>query len=87
MQRIEYAELRMPAEDGRPLALSYFVVAERDREGVDHYGVRVVERFSDDQTEVLDITVREGRIYELARLLLQNAVTPTTLQDVVNDWL
>ncbi len=50
------------------------------------YGVYVHELDGETQ-RVPHITVSAARIDELMDLLVRNTVTPSTLRDVVNDWL
>ena len=50
------------------------------------YGVKVTG--PDGESEAIpNITVRAGRIDELAELVRRNQVSPVTLRDVVEDWL
>ncbi|MBD5084630.1 MAG: hypothetical protein HDT33_06100 [Clostridiales bacterium] len=50
------------------------------------YGVRISEQ-GGGQASVPNITCSASRIDELSGLLVRNGVTPTTLRDVVLDWL
>lgn len=50
------------------------------------YGVKVAQQ-GGPSASVANITCSPERIDELAGLLLQHAVTPACLEDVVQDWL
>lgn len=51
------------------------------------YGVKILERDTGGVAEAPYITVSADRVDRLIRLLIRNVVTPTTLDDVVQDWL
>lgn len=52
------------------------------------YGVKIVdEAYPDQAVSIPNITTSISRIDELMELLTRNSVTPTTLGDVVADWL
>lgn len=51
------------------------------------YGVKIAEQGGGQAAVVPHVTCSISRIDELSELLLKNQVTPTTLKDVVMDWL
>ena len=51
------------------------------------YGLQVKEQGSERICAVPHITTSISRIDELCELVLSGGVTPSTLQDVVHDWL
>ena len=50
------------------------------------YGVKIAEQ-GGPEASAPNVTCSAARIDELSGLLLRNGVTPTTLQDVLSDWL
>lgn len=86
MQEIKYREITVPAEDGRLLALSYHILTDTSQTPA-RYGVKVAERISGETAQAADLTTDARRIYDLAHQLAAHTVTPTTLPDVVADWL
>ena len=85
MKDIPYTSKLDHAEDGRPLALDYFILV-RDGEP-EQYGIKVIEKNSGAQSLAFDLTTEPERIYTLADKLSRNSVTPATLLDIVDDWL
>lgn len=51
------------------------------------YGVKVASPNGSEEASIPNITVSVTRIDALMELLTRNFVTPTTLADVVADWL
>ncbi len=86
MREIKYREITTHAEDGRPLSLSYLVLVDKSKQP-ERYGVKVVEGNSGKATQALDLTTDTEHIYDLVDKLAKNAVTPTSLADIVADWL
>ncbi len=86
MQEIKYKEIIAQAENGRPLLLSYLVLSDKSQ-APECYGVKVVEERSGEAAQAADLTVDPKRIYALADKLAEHTVTPTTLADIVADWL
>ena len=67
----------------------YIVVDEMQIDGApacESYGNKDVG-WDGEVAVIPHITISISRIDELAELLLRNGVTPTTLRDVVEDWL
>lgn len=85
MQEITYKETTVCAEDGRQLSLTYLILADKTQIP-DRYGVKVVEG-SGEFAQAADLTTDVDRVYDLLDKLVRNAVTPTTLADIVADWL
>lgn len=52
---------------------------------VEHYGVEIIR--GTERSRVKRIAVSGDRVWDFAERLMKNGVTPTTLQDVVEDWL
>ena len=51
------------------------------------YGVKITERETGHTAMVSHVTTSIPRIDELVELLIRNQVTPTSLRDVIDDWL
>ncbi len=85
MQDISYTSKLTQAEDGRPLALDYYIVANDGEPG--RYGVKIIEKNSGEQAMAFDLTTKAQRICELVEKLSRNCVTPAGLMDVLADWL
>ncbi len=85
MQDISYTSKLAHTEDGRPLALNYFIMANDGEPG--HYGVKIIEKNSGEQAMAFDLTTKAHRICALVDRLSQNSVTPACLMDVLADWL
>ena len=66
--------------------IAYYLLAEEDGEETERYGIRI-ESEAGEREEILNLTISGAAIEELAALLMRNAVTPTTLRYVVEDWL
>ena len=85
MQDISYTSKLAHAEDGRPLALDYYIIANDGEPG--RYGVKIIEKNSGEQAMAFDLTTKAHLICELVEKLSRNCVTPACLMDVVADWL
>lgn len=76
--------------DGLQRGCDYYIVIDQMDSGgafaCESYGVRVVGP-DGDEAVIPHITIDISRIDELVELLRRNGVTPTTLWDVVYDWL
>lgn len=51
------------------------------------YGVKIAEQATGHVAIVAHVTTSIPRIDELMELLTRNGVTPTSLRDVIDDWL
>ncbi len=85
MQDISYTSKLTHAEDGKPLALDYYILVNEGEP--EQYGVKIIEKNSGEQALVFDLTTEAQRIYALVDKLSRNSVTPTSLMDVLADWL
>lgn len=63
---------------------SYYLLDDTDRLP-GSYGVEIV--CGSERSRVHDLAPSGDRVWRLAELLLQCAVTPVTLRDVTEDWL
>lgn len=86
MYEIKYRETTVPAEDGRTLALSYYILADDSRFPM-RYGTKVVEGDSGESAQATDLTTNLDVIRTLVDKLFRAAVTPVTFPDVVTDHL
>ena len=78
-------------EDGVSHCFDYYVVIG-EMEVAEHfscesYGVKVAQRGGTEAAEIPNVTTSVARIDELLEWLTRNFVTPSTLRDVVEDWL
>lgn len=87
MREIPYTSKLDHTENGKPLALDYFVLATGGDNEPEQYGVRIVEKASGEQALAFRLTTNLERIYELMEKLSRNSVTPVGLEDVLEDWL
>ena len=87
MREIPYTSKLAHAEDGRPLALKYYILVNGGEDGSERYGVKTVEENSGGQPLDFDLTTDLERIYELVDKLSRNSVTPAGVSDVLADWL
>lgn len=85
MRDISYTSKLTHAEDGRPLALDYYIIANDGEPG--RYGVKIIEKNSGEQALAFDLTTKADRICALMDQLSRNSVTPASLMDVLADWL
>ena len=86
MQETPYAEKQVHTEDGKPLDLSYSILSEGEGSNRARYGVRIVERNSGSHAFAPGLTTDKEQILALIETLVRNAVTPTGLMDVIEDW-
>lgn len=86
MRAVKYKELSLPSAGGASLALSYFFLSET-LDGREHYGVQITEETRGERAAIPGLTTDVRRIRRLMDTLVQNSVTPTTLADIVADWL
>lgn len=85
MRDICYISKQAHTEDGRPLALNYYILVSDN--APERYGVKVIEKNSGEQAMAFDLTTEAKRICVLVDKLSQNSVTPAGLMDVLDDWL
>lgn len=86
---LKIASRTVTDEQGRPRRYHYSLLVDQIESGnfvCEDYGVRVQEE-DGDCAAVAGVTTSAMRIDELMTLLVDNKVGPTTLGDVVADWL
>ncbi|MEG0441473.1 MAG: DUF6514 family protein [Oscillospiraceae bacterium] len=77
-------------EQGQAHSYQYYILVDEMDVGhffCESYGVKVKAVQGDEEAAVPHVTVSAGRIDALMSSLIRNAVTPTSLPDVVADWL
>lgn len=78
-------------EEGREHSFEYYILIDqmtvRDDMACESYGVKVARTGGGDEMALPNITTSISRIDMLMELLRRNLVTPTSLGDVVGDWL
>ena len=77
-------------EQGREHRYEYHIVIDEmdvGRFACESYGLRVREQGNGASCTVPNITCSIARIDELCALAVRGGVTPSTLRDVVEDWL
>lgn len=89
MRELYIDTMEAPGEDGAGHSFQYFILVDQMEMGdglvCESYGVKAVS--PTEEAAVPNITVSAARIDELIELLKRNAVSPTQLRDVVDDWL
>lgn len=78
--------------EGTVLSFDYYILIDQMEVNggfvCESYGIKVSQRGGDGaRAEIPNITSSVSRIDELVDLLTRNFVTPSTLMDVVADWL
>ncbi len=89
MMEIKIASRTCPDELGRPRTFHYALTVDTVEAGpfsCENYGVRISEE-QGDSVSIPGITTSALRIDELMTLLVEHAVGPASLRDVVDDWL
>lgn len=91
MRELLVESCRGEDEVGTGHRFDYFVLVDQMEVGggfaCESYGVRVAEPDGGEGVSIPNITTSASRIDELMELLTRNFVTPTSLHDVVSDWL
>jgi len=90
MHRILVKTAKEIAEDGTAYIYSYSILVEGIDTGgfsCESYGVQVTGEHDGESVAVCHVTTDHVRIGALVDLLARNAVSPSTLNDVVEDWL
>ena len=75
------------AKASGPLTLEYYLLVSPLAEDLEIYGVKIVERRSGTAASAPGLTASSRRILHLITLLSKGTVTPTSLPDIVEDWL
>ena len=89
MMEIKITSRTCPDDLGRPRTFHYSLTVDTVEAGAvswENYGVRVWEEAGESAC-IPGITTSSLRIDELLSLLVEHAVSPTTLREVVDDWL
>lgn len=87
MKESKYTEVKATAENGRQLVLAYYVLAEDCADELRHYGVKIIERNTGEMAQITDLTTEASTAYRLVDKLAKNTVTPSSLMDIISDWL
>ena len=85
MRDISYTSKLTHSEAGKPLALDYYILVNEGEP--EQYGVKIIERNSGEQAMAFNLSTNAHQIYELADKLSRNSITPTSLMDILDDWL
>lgn len=89
MRELFLQSLDLPDETGTIHSYDYSILIDEMDVGLyscESYGIRVAERGGAEAC-VPHVTCSAARIDELSDLVVRNGVTPTTLNDVLSDWL
>lgn len=70
-----------------PLTLEYYLLVSPLAEELEIYGVKIVEKRSGVAAIAPGLTTSGRKILHLIDLLSKGTVTPTSLADIVEDWL
>lgn len=65
--------------------VDYYLLAEDIADVGENYGIRIIH--GEEGESVCGITVSQHKILALLYRLMEGLATPTTLRDVVEDWL
>ncbi len=89
MRRVPIATRTVADEQGRERLFRYDLIIDTEETchfTCENYGVGVLEPGGEDAV-IPAITPRAERIDELLTMLVEHLVSPTTVRDVVADWL
>ena len=75
------------AKTAGPLTLEYYLLVSPLVEELEIYGVKIVEKRSGVVAIAPGLTTSGRKILHLIDLLSKGTVTPTSLADIVEDWL
>lgn len=81
------AKCYLCAKTAGPLTLEYYLLVSPLAEELEIYGVKIVERRSGVAAIAPGLTTSGRKILHLIDLLSKGTVTPTSLADIVEDWL
>ena len=79
------AKCYLCAKTAGPLILEYYLLVSPLAEDLEIYGVKIVEWQNSNQRPGL--TMSGQQIFRPIALLSKGTVTPTSLADIVEDWL
>ena len=86
---LKIASRQCEDQRGAPKRFHYYLTVDQAESPgffMENYGVRIADEDGGD-AQIPAITTSASRIDELMELLTRNFVTPTTLRDVIDDWL
>ena len=89
MMELKIASRSLTDEAGKLRRLHYFLLVDELEAGsffCEQYGVKIAEE-DGDCAQIRGITTSAVRIDELMTTLVEQQVSPTVLEDVVQDWL
>ena len=89
MMELKIASRSLTDEAGKLRRLHYFLLVDELEVGsffCEQYGVKIAEE-DGDCAQIRGITTSAVRIDELMTTLVEQQVSPTVLEDVVQDWL
>ena len=69
----------------RELCVDYYLLSEDVESIGERYGIQVTCK--DEAETIFGITISQIRILSLLRRLMDGLVTPSTVRDVVEDWI
>ena len=81
------AKCYLCAKTAGPLTFEYYLLVSPLAEELEIYGVKIVEKRSGVAAIAPGLTTSGRRILHLIDLLSEGTVTPTSLADIVEDWL
>lgn len=96
MNKFLFTTMSLSAADGaeEPFELEYYITESQTNSeniNISMYGIKIVKtqqsqgiKYTESKT-MSEICTSEKTIYSIAKLLSENAVTPITLEDVIND--
>ena len=92
MRELLFTSREAEAEGGGKYRFDYYMLIEEVSGGNDllceNYGVKIASpEIADETLSVTNITMSVSGIERLLKLLSDNFVTPTTLPDILEDWL
>ena len=91
MRELYVGQRTEEGEDGQKYCFDYYILVDQmcvsDGFACESYGVKIAAADGSEGAQLPHVTVSVSRIDELMELLLRNTVTPSTLRDVVMDWL
>lgn len=92
MRKMIVCKKRTESDAGERLTLIYSVTIDELTNAsfdanVESYGAGIAIEERGEEVYIRHITLHNSEISELTSLLASNFVTPTTLLDVVEDWL
>ncbi|MEM5767726.1 MAG: DUF6514 family protein [Bacillota bacterium] len=87
MRELQMGTRLIQTESRDWLRLDYSVLIGDQESGVEQYGLKIARQNGIEAIAVENITFSAQRIFSLISLLMNHAVTPFGLEDVLDDWL